>query len=404
MRFIVFALASLLLAPSALAEPAPTEPGKGWRGSQKALIERLRKRDYKGVAKAAELIVKQNAKDYEAQYLLGRAMFHLKKDRAAVRHLSKAIELKPDYPNPYFFRAMTLAYSKKSKEAAKDFEKAAELAPKEAIYWVELARNYARMGNAPAAASGMEKAIGINPKRPQGWYLLGNYRMRAGDPINARAAWEKAVELKPHHLQAHLSLGQYHQTAGHPQKAAVHYAAILEKKPHDSSVLEKMIQVHNQQGLYAEAERFRARYVSRLRGFQEMDPGYVPGRPRKVEVHQFCIDQFRPAKDDVFTYEIQNKTRTDPVYIFRLIRNGSVTGAITLEAHADKKGAFSLVFRKPNTRGVATGHPARLGGLGAKAPPPPPPPQPGKTLATYDQKPTYAEAKRDVTAALIKGL
>ena len=206
------------------------------------------------------------------------------------------------------------------------------------------------------------------------------------------------MALKPNHVRAHFSLGQYHQTAGHPDKAAIHFAAVLAKKPNDVTALEKMIQVHNQQGLHAKAETFRSRYLQRRQPWAHQDDRRPHRFPRPPS--EFCIDQFGLKAGDVFVYEIENKSANPALHLtFRLTRNGAPIQTVTLETHPSpdaKKKPLALIMREATAGRIGPGKAAgRTGSLKG----PPPPREPGTTIKIYDKMPPYSTLRQDVMVA-----
>ena len=387
---IVFALVSLLLSPFASAAPRHQQLGMGWGGSHLRVLKLLSAQDYQSAADAARRLIRKNRRDYKAHYLLGRATTHLADQKTALKHFSKAIKLKPDDPHSYFSRAMVLANSAQYKAAAKDLEKAVELAPKEVIYWVELSRNYSHI-----AESVMETVTSLSPRELRAKYRLGELYWRAGAVMRARDVWGELVAKVPRHSRAHLRLAQYYQGVADFKKATEHYNAVIEVKPHNTHVLEQLIQIHNQQGLYAQAEAFRASYLNYRR--REIGARYAPSRNpnrQKPPRPRFVVDQFQAGRHDVITYEWLNRRKTDALYTFALSIKGAGDGWFTLEMDPDQESGLRLV-RSDFTPVVKTG----LGGLNAKPPPPPPPP-PSRTIKTYAETPTYSDVKQDVIAEL----
>lgn len=387
LRLTAFVLVSLLLSPGALAAPRHPQLGLGWNGSHLRVLKMLNTQEYRSAADGAQRLIRKNRRDYKAHYLLGRATVHLGAPKTALKHFSRAIKLKPDDPHSYFSRAIVLVNSNEYKAAVKDLEKAVELAPKEAIYWVELSRTYSRISE-----SAMETATSLSPSRLRAKYRLGDRYWRAGAVMRARDVWGEIVAKVPQHWRAHLRLAQYYQGVADLKKATEHYNAVIEVKPQNTKVLEQLIQIHNQQGLHAHAEAFRARYLKYRR--KEASARYAPSRNpnrRRPPRPRFVVDQFQAGNHDVITHEWLNRRKTDALYTFSLTIKGAGDGWLTLEMNPDQEGGL-LLIRRDFTPAVATG----LGGLNAKPPPPPP----GRTIKTYVETPTYPDVKRDVIAAL----
>ena len=401
----VLIIVHLLLIPYCLAQPRPEQPGLGWNGSYRPAVNMLRQQDYQGAADMAKRLIDKNPKDFDAHYLLGRIAIHLKNSKQAIKHLSRSIKLEPNYPNPYFFRAMTLAKSQKSQAAIRDFKKATELAPKEMVYWKELSRYYASISNEDAAAASMATAKALSPKSPNGWFRLGEYYWRAADLNNASEAWKKSLEVFPNKKRArwlwraHLRMGEYLYNRGELESALIHYNAIAEMRPHHTKSLEKMIQIHNQLGLYTQADIFRKRYIkSRLREIASK-LSRVSRTPykKRTPIRTFCVDQFQLGKYHITTNEFVDRRKSEALYTFFLARKGKIIDIISMEMDTENSKRFRLVHRKNKVS---------FSGLSRSrnTPPQPQPVDHGLTLKTYSSQPTYSDVKRDVIAALKKGL
>ena len=296
---------------------------------------------------------------------------------------------------------MTLAKAQKYKAALRDLKRATTFAPKNWAYWVELSHCYARLGHEAEAEASIKKAETLSPKNPMGWHRLGAWYWHDGHIKIALDAWKKSIALatekkRPRRVwRAHFRLGQYHQSAGDLESAVVHYNAVLHSRPRHTRVLETMIQIHNQQGLYTEAEKFRTRYLEQRRGeLRNIQVSRAPQR-RRTPNRMFRSDQFRFEEYDIATHELVNRRKFESIYSFFLGRAGTLTGIISLEVYADQ--GFNLVFRDNKEGRLVQAH-------GINESPPPPPADPGKTLKTYSQQPAYSDVKRDVIALLQKGL
>ena len=399
---IVFTITHVLLVPFTLAKPKPSRSNVGRHVSYQSVVNMLRQNNYQGAMDAAKQLINKNPKDEAVHSLLGRAAIHLKNNTMAMKHLSRSIKLNADNPTSYYFRAMILAKAQKSKAALRDLKRATKFAPKNWAYWVELSRCYARLGHEAEAEASMKTAETLSPKNPIGWHKLGAWYWHDGHIKIALDAWKKSIALatekkRPRRVwRVHFRLGQYHQSAGDLESAVVHYNAVLRTRPRHTRVLETMIQIHNQQGLYTQADTFRTRYLEQRRGeLRNIQLSRTPKR-RRTANRTFRVDQFRFEEYDILTYEFVNRRKAESIYTFFLNRAGTLTGIISLEVDADQ--GFNLVFRDNKGGRLVQAH-------GINEPPPaPPPPDPGKTLKTYSQQPTYPDVKRDVIAALQKGL
>lgn len=115
-----------------------------------------------------EEVVRQYPNDSFCRMGLGRAWLLIDRNPAAESEFRKAIELKPDYADPYFYLGEVLYYDEKPTEA------------KESI----------------------EKGLALRPDSSQGNFFLGLVMQRLGYVTETIAPFQRALELRPNWREA----------------------------------------------------------------------------------------------------------------------------------------------------------------------------------------------------------
>ena len=169
----------------------------------------------------------------QAEYQAGRRDWGKRSKRGfdnAIKHFEKAIELDPNYADPYVGLADTFglisgynfASANEAMPKAKSYaEKAIEINPYLAgayssLGWVFLNYEY----DWAAADSSFRKSIQLNPNYATANHWFGLYLSNIGKHNEAIASVKKAAELDPQSMIIQSSLGQVHIIAGRHDEAS----------------------------------------------------------------------------------------------------------------------------------------------------------------------------------------
>jgi tetratricopeptide (TPR) repeat protein len=123
--------------------------------------------------------------------------FHLAKHgqvQEAVSHLEKAMQLDPNYEEPYFFFADLLVKNGDNNRAIEPLRQAIRIRPDYIPARVLLARALMNLDRFPEAMTELNATIERDPKHPQPHLLLSQIYFRMGDEDRAKA--EKDLSLK----------------------------------------------------------------------------------------------------------------------------------------------------------------------------------------------------------------
>lgn len=150
----------------------------------------------------------------------GRYLFQSKQYKKAAQHFKKAIEAKPDLPEPHIeLAALYLMHLNKPKLAIEQYTKVIKLQPDnlELLYGLSAAQS--SLGMVSAAAETLDKAIEKAPYNAQPWQIKGNLYSGVHQFDEAILAFNKALELEPKLASAYWARGQAHIAVNNFRKA-----------------------------------------------------------------------------------------------------------------------------------------------------------------------------------------
>jgi tetratricopeptide (TPR) repeat protein len=119
----------------------------------------------------------------EANHQLGRGAQALgRRDFPhAIRHFDRAIELCPEFPEPYNQRAIAHFLLEEYDESLADCHRAIELMPCHFGAWCGMGHSYAHIGELSHAIEAYERALAINPHMNAIREAIAELRTRAGE-------------------------------------------------------------------------------------------------------------------------------------------------------------------------------------------------------------------------------
>ena len=169
---------------------------------------------------------------------LAYSYFYQKNLNLARESLQKAVEISPQWAEPYLLWARIEYEDGNIEEAERLYSQAFELDPslKEAEYFAQLAgkaKVYGKSayeayvagyqsfaaGNLEKAEQYLREAIHLNPEMKEAYYWLGRTLYDAGKSKEAEKAWEKVLEIDPFHSQARRFLDKTQQEVKYGREA-----------------------------------------------------------------------------------------------------------------------------------------------------------------------------------------
>ena len=222
--------------------------------------------DRAGALAELQRLAKDTPTDPTAWHLIGRIHASEKRYGEAVKALTEALRIKPDFLPALVDRADVYAAAGEDRKAAADYEQVLKRQPDDAVSRVKLGMIYQRLGDTgkaeasyraalktnpdlPPAANNLamielrkgrnldealslsRKAVALAPEVPQFHDTLGQVLRARGDRSGAIAATEKATTLKPPQAEIWYHLGRLYEEAGRKDPAVKAYRRALELDP-----------------------------------------------------------------------------------------------------------------------------------------------------------------------------
>ena len=147
---------------------------------------------YEDAAKVCGRMLQQNQNDTEFLFLLGSFMSELEDYVRGSALLTKAIELKPDFPEAYLNLGNIYDKCKKYKEACQAFKKAIDSRPDYLLGWYNMACILKKIQNTAASIKAFQKALSLDPNHTKSLSELPSLLFAHG---RSQEAWEVLDKL-----------------------------------------------------------------------------------------------------------------------------------------------------------------------------------------------------------------
>ncbi len=176
---------------------------------------------------AARSIVQADARQPQANFLLGLALLQSGKTGEAIRFLGTAASLKPEDAHFHYNLGLALQRAGRSGDAAASYEKAVGIDPA----FFEALDNFGivlqEKGDFGRAVAVHGKAIELQPENPGAWCNLGLALQGAGDLDGALDSFGKALSINPAYPEALNNLGFALFEKGRAEEAVSCYLGAL---------------------------------------------------------------------------------------------------------------------------------------------------------------------------------
>jgi Tfp pilus assembly protein PilF len=154
----------------------------------------------------------------------------------ATSYFEQAMQLRPNYVDPYKNLAVAYAEMGRTADAEREFRKAVELAPLNS--GVRDAYGHFLLGQSrPVEAQEQFAASAENDPNDDAFSNLGDLLVRGGDTEKARAAYKAALALNAFDNRAYLGLAAIDEQAGRTADALAEYRASLDTDPTNAGAL-----------------------------------------------------------------------------------------------------------------------------------------------------------------------
>ena len=183
-------------------------------------------------------------------YSKGEANYKAGKYEAAIKDLTQAVKLSPDWEDPHYVLALALTETGKLKEAIEEFKQVVRLAIKDQpkiLSFYNIGNAYADLGEYHDAIDSYNQAIKLNADSSNPQPLskphnnLGLAYAAMGQLAEAVSEFNQAVQLRPDYADAHYNLGVAYVQLGRKQEAKEQQRILLRLKPELAAKLDALI-------------------------------------------------------------------------------------------------------------------------------------------------------------------
>jgi tetratricopeptide (TPR) repeat protein len=170
-------------------------------------------------------------REAQAEFAKAGAALQDKKVKDALQHLTKAVQLYPDFFEAQFLLGTTYMNELQLADAEAALRRALEIKPENAAVLVSLGEVERREKRYADAEKSLEEALKLDDKSWQGYFTLARVYWEAGDILKAGPPLGHTLQLKPDFAEAHLLAGNVLLRVGQPERAVTEYEEYLRLSP-----------------------------------------------------------------------------------------------------------------------------------------------------------------------------
>jgi len=226
--------------------------------------------------------------DYlQARCNLGCALVQQDKLNEAIGHFTKVLQTRRDFVGAHSNLGYALLQQGRVAEAAAHFMEALRIKPDFVVAHQGMAQVLLQQGRGEEAVMHYRQALRAEPLNPDIYNGLGRAFVKLGKCNEAILHFTKALQLKPDHPQAHLNLGAALAEQGRLDEAMVHFTEALRINPRSSKAHKNIGITFFNQGRFEEA-------VAHFRVVVQIEPD-LPGGHKNLADTLFQQGSFAEA-------------------------------------------------------------------------------------------------------------
>ncbi len=195
----------------------------------------------------------RNPAAWMAENNLGTALVDAGQGSEAIPHFTRALELKPDYPEAENNLGNDLSQLGRPQEAIPHLQRALRLQPIFAEAHNNLGRALMDSGHAAEGLAEFQEAVRLKPGYALAHSNLGLALARGGDTAAALGHFEQAAQLDPGSALYHANLGNAFLQLGRLSEAIPQYEEALQSDPGDADIQYRLALALRQAGRLSEA-------------------------------------------------------------------------------------------------------------------------------------------------------
>ena len=226
--------------------------------------------------------------DYlQARCNLGSALVQQDKINEAIGHFTKALQTRRDFVGAHSNLGYALLQQGRLAEAAAHFMEALRIKPDFVVAHQGMAQVLLQQGRGEEALSHYRRALRAEPLNPDIYDGLGTALAKQGKRNEAIIYFTKTLQLQPDHPKAHLNLGAALAEQGILDEAMVHFTEALRINPRSSKAHKNIGITFFNQGRFEEA-------VAHFRVVVQIEPD-LPGGHKNLADTLFQQGSFAEA-------------------------------------------------------------------------------------------------------------
>jgi len=226
--------------------------------------------------------------DYlQARCNLGSALVQQDKINEAIGHFTKVLQTRRDFVGAHSNLGYALLQQGRLAEAAAHFMEALRIKPDFVVAHQGMAQVLLQQGRGEEALSHYRRALRAEPLNPDIYDGLGAALAKQGKRNEAIIYFTKTLQLQPDHPKAHLNLGAALAEQGRLDEAMVHFTEALRINPRSSKAHKNIGITFFNQGRFEEA-------VAHFRVVVQIEPD-LPGGHKNLADTLFQQGSFAEA-------------------------------------------------------------------------------------------------------------
>jgi tetratricopeptide (TPR) repeat protein len=167
----------------------------------------------------------------QAEFTKGRAALLDKKLKEALQHLSKAVNLYPDFFEAHFLLGTAYMDALRWAEAEGSLNRARAIRPESLTVLISLAEAYRRQKRYADAEKVLQDGLKLEDVSWQAHFALARVYWERGEVLKAAPHVGRTLQLKPDYPDAHLLAGNLFVRLNLPERALTEYEEYLRLSP-----------------------------------------------------------------------------------------------------------------------------------------------------------------------------
>lgn len=251
---------------------------------------------------------------------LALALIVLKEFEQAARHLTKVVEIAPDDSGAWHYLAVSHLEIGENEEGLKASDRANELSPDNVEMLETRTELKKRLGRNRSALEDCNHALTLDPNRALLWNKLSKLHSAGGNVPAALKAAERANELVPEQLDTLNILTREQSAGGKMEEAIANAHRALELYPHETLLIELLSRLHGAEQnaefqSYAESEFKKAKRGTNNRARIGFACSYIAKSLKDAEKEAKYLKMSNDMLARLFPYETDRETERNKVLL-----------------------------------------------------------------------------------------